>query len=58
MNQLKEKECSLNEEVLNLTKRINQKPQENFIKKPLIKIESENLNKIEEDPVTKFMQII
>ncbi|KRX04155.1 Protein kinase-like domain [Pseudocohnilembus persalinus] len=58
MNQLKEKEYSLNEEVLNLTKRINQKPQENFIKKPLIKIESENLNKIEEDPVTKFMQII
>lgn len=52
---IKDKEYILNEEVINLTRKISQKSEDTMSLKPMVKIESDNLNKIEEDPISKFL---
>ncbi|KAL4469437.1 hypothetical protein ABPG74_004690 [Tetrahymena malaccensis] len=61
---LKDKEQYMNQEIILLTRKMNQKKANDFSifdndkKKPLIKIEPSNLHKIEDDPISKFLSII
>lgn len=60
MDALKAKDQLLNAEIVGLTKKMNQqrKTEEDIMKKPLIKIDFDNLNKIEEDPLSKFLDVM
>jgi serine/threonine protein kinase len=72
MDAAREKEQILNEEIIGLTRKMNQKKNNNDLnvffgdellgennnKMPVVKIDVEKLNRIDEDPVTKFVVIM
>ncbi len=59
LDKTKINEIHLNDEVIQLTRKMNNlRKDENTIKNPLLKIETENLNRVEEDPIQKSLEII